>query len=128
MARAASVLSPTTRRIRPMRVFLKAQNRKRARAAPMKNSTLILSAAWICGVLDQPPSWIEGSFGATGWMKDLPRKNAMPRPNCIMAMPMAMSLTFGNLQIQPWMSPKIAPATIAASTPRVGELVMTATA
>ena len=34
---------------------------------------------------------------------------------------MAMSLTFGNLQIQPWNRPKQAPVADAASTPSQGE-------
>ena len=66
----------------------------------------MLSAACTCGVLDQPPSGIAGRSGADGWMKGLPKKKARPEPNSIMAMPMAMSLTFGNLQIQPWNRPK----------------------
>ena len=61
-------------------------------------------------------------------MKGLPKKKARPEPNSISAMPMAMSLTLGNLQIQPWNRPKQAPVAEAASTPSQGESVMTATA
>ena len=57
-------------------------------------------------------------------MNGLPKKKARPEPNSISAMPMAMSLTFGNLQIQPWNRPKQAPVAEAASTPSQGESVM----
>ena len=50
------------------------------------------------------PSGIEGRSGATGWMYDLPKKNARPMPSSISAMPMAMSLTPLKRQIQPWKS------------------------
>ena len=64
----------------------------------------MLSAARTCGTSDQKPSGIAGSIGAEGWMNGLPKKKARPMPNSIRAMPMAMSLTRGNLQIQPWSS------------------------
>ena len=66
---------------------------------------------------DQPPSEIAGRSGATGWMYGLPKKKARPMPKSISAMPTAMSLTRGNLQIQPWKAPNAAPAIPAASTP-----------
>jgi len=69
-----------------------------------------------------------GRLGAFGLMNGLPKKKASPEPNSISAMPMAMSLTFGNLQIQPWNRPKHRPAKAAASRPSQGELVITATA
>ena len=81
----------------------------------------MLSAACTCGLLDQPPKGIAGRSGADGWMNGLPKKKARPEPNSISAMPMAMSLTFGNLQIQPWNRPKQAPVADAASTPSQGE-------
>jgi hypothetical protein len=61
-------------------------------------------------------------------MKGLPKKKARPEPKSIRAMPIAMSLTFGNLQIQPWKRPKTAPEQAAAKTPSQGEFVITATA
>jgi hypothetical protein len=61
----------------------------------------MLRAALTCGMSDQKPSGIAGRSGADGWMKGLPRKKASPVPNSISAMPIAMSFTLGNEQIQP---------------------------
>jgi hypothetical protein len=128
MARAASELSPTTRTTRPARVLRKAHHKNNASSAPMMKSTLTLSAARTCGKSDQKPSGIAGRSGAEGWMKDFPKKKASPEPNSISAMPIAMSLTRGKEQIQPWNSPKQTPEAAAASTPSQGEPVSTATA
>ena len=76
---------------------------------------------------DQKPNGMAGRAGAEGWMKGLPKKNARPVPNSISAMPMAMSLTRGNLQIQPWKRPKQMPLPAAARTPSQGEPETTAT-
>ena len=40
---------------------------------PTRNSALMSSAERICGRSDQKPSGIEGSIGAEGWMKGLPK-------------------------------------------------------
>ena len=61
-------------------------------------------------------------------MKGLPKKKARPEPNSIIAMPMAMSLTFGSEQIRPWIRPNRLPARAATSTPSQGEPVITAVA
>ncbi len=73
MARAASVLSPTTRIVRPVRVERNIQASASAAAMPIRNSTLTFSAAWTCGRPDHAPKGIEGRSGATGWMKGLPK-------------------------------------------------------
>ena len=99
-----------------------------ASAAPARNSTLTRSAACTCGRSDHQPRLIAGRSGATGWMKGLPKKNASPVPSSISAMPMAMSLTRGSEQSNPWTSPKIAPASAAASTPIQADPVRKASA
>src|SRR5688572_11440154 len=109
MARAESEESPTTRRISPARVFLNAHHRNTASAAPIRNSTLTFNAACTWLEFDHQPKGIAGRSGADGWMNGLPKKKARPDPNSISAMPMAMSLTLGNLQIQPWNRPNSAP-------------------
>ena len=85
------------RTIRPKRVLRKAHHRSTASAAPTKNSGFTCSADCTAGLSDQPPSGSDGSRGALGWMKGLPRKKASPVPNSIMAMPMAMSFTLRQL-------------------------------
>ncbi|OHV14801.1 hypothetical protein BK022_23750 [Methylorubrum extorquens] len=117
MARAASALSPTTRRIRPALVLRNAHHRNTASAAPARNSTLTRNAAWTCGRSDQKPKGIAGSGGAEGWMKGFPRKKARPEPNSISAMPIATSLTRGKRQMKPCSRPKAPPARPATATP-----------
>ena len=66
---------------------------------PTISSELICSAVAICWLPVQAPSENEPSRGADGWMYGLPKKNATPVPNSIIAMPTAMSFTRGSLQI-----------------------------
>jgi hypothetical protein len=68
MARAASALSPAMRTIRPRRVARNAHQSRTATAMPIRNSTLMRSAASTCGTLDQKPNGTAGSCGALGWM------------------------------------------------------------
>ena len=66
---------------------------------PTKNSGLTCSACASAGLPVQSPSGIASSRGAVGWMKGLPKKKARPVPKLMMAMPTAMSFTFGSLQM-----------------------------
>ena len=86
----------------------------------MKNNTLILSAAWICGASDQPPNARAGSIGACGWMRGLPNRNASPVPSMIRAMPTATSLTRRSWHAKAWQRPSSAPAAPASATPAQG--------
>ncbi len=61
-------------------------------------------------------------------MNGLPKKKASPVPNSIRAMPMATSLTRGNLQRNPCSKPNSPPASPATATPAQGEFVRTAVA
>ena len=123
MARAASALSPAVRRISPQRVVVSAQTRSGASATPIRNSTLIFSAARTCGTSLHQPKSIAGRIGALGSISGLPRKKASPVPNSISAMPTAMSLTRGRPQIAACTSPSSAPDMPAASTPSHGDPV-----
>ncbi len=87
------------RRIRPQRVLAKAQAMIGASTIPTRNSAFTLSAACTCALSLHQPRPIDGKLGAAGWMNGLPRKNARPTPNNIKAMPTAMSLTRGRLQM-----------------------------
>ena len=73
MARAASELSPAVRIRRPQRVERKAQYRMGASATPIRNITLMRSAAWTCGMLLHQPKSIAGKRGAVGSIRGLPR-------------------------------------------------------
>ena len=84
---------------------------------PMKNSGLTWSALLRLALSLQNPSGIEPSLGASGWMYGLPKKNATPTPNSIMAIPTATSLTRGRPQIEPCIAPSTEPASPAAKTP-----------
>ncbi len=70
-----------------------------ASTTPIRNSTLMRSAARTCGMSLHQPKSIAGSRGAVGSISGLPRKNASPVPNSISAMPTAMSLTRGSEQM-----------------------------
>ena len=117
MARAASLLSPTTRIVRPIRVARNIQASATASTQPARNRTLTLSAAWTCGLSLHQPKGIAGKSGATGWIYGLPKKNARPIPSSIIAMPVAMSLTLGSRQTTPWTAPNRVPASADAPTP-----------
>ena len=73
MARAASELSPAVRINKPQRVVRKAQYRIGASATPIRNSTLIRSAARTCAMSLHHPKSIAGSRGAVGSISGLPR-------------------------------------------------------
>ncbi len=123
MARAASALSPAMRRIRPQRVCVSAQtSERRERDADEEQHVDLQRGAHLRDVA--PPAELDrGRIGACGWISGLPRKNARPVPNSISAMPTAMSLTRGKLQIAACSTPSSAPDTPAASTPSQGEPV-----
>ena len=103
--------------------MVSAQTSNGASATPMRNSTLILSAARTCGMSLHQPKSIAGRIGADGSISGLPRKKASPVPNSISAMPTAMSLTRGKPQIAACSKPSSAPDMAAASTPSQGEPV-----
>mgnify|MGYP003694492193 CR=1 FL=1 len=94
-----------------------------ARAMPTKNIGLISKAERIAGLSLQLPSGSPGSIAARGSMNGLPRKNARPMPKMNSAMPTAMSLTRGRLQMAACSNPSALPATPAASMPSQGEPV-----
>jgi hypothetical protein len=73
MARAASALSPTTRKTMPGRVLTSAQRKAGPSTKPNKNSTLTSSAERTCELVLKKPSEIEGRRGALGWISGLPR-------------------------------------------------------
>ncbi len=73
MARAASELSPAVRINRPQRVVRNAQYKTGASAMPIRNSTLIRSAARTCAISLHQPKSIAGSRAAVGSISGLPR-------------------------------------------------------
>ena len=103
MARAASALSPAMRTIRPQRVLREAPTHSatRERDADEEQRVDLQRRAHLRDVAPAAERDRRRAAAPAAGCSGLPRKNARPVPNSISAMPMAMSLTRGSVQMQP---------------------------